>query len=69
MFWYHVAPYTAKHWNILFENQSRPFIFDSPEDAIDKAIRAAKSNFRKNGQPSGVRVKRDGEWETVATFE
>jgi len=68
MFWYYVAPYTDKTWNVLFENQHQPHIYDSEDKALDAARKAAEDNFRKNGAPSGVKVKEDGRWREDWSF-
>ena len=39
-FLYYVAPLTRDKWNILFEDQRRPFIYDSEEDALKAARKA-----------------------------
>jgi hypothetical protein len=69
MFWYYVAPYAAGKWNVLFENQPRPYIYDSEDEALKAAHRAAKGNFEKKGAPSGVRVKEGEQWRDEATYE
>jgi hypothetical protein len=68
MFWYYVAPYTAETWNVLFENQPRPYIYDSEEEALKAAHKAAKGNYEKQGAPSGVRVKEGDRWRDDATY-
>ena len=68
MFWYYVAPYTAQKWNILFEDQPRPYIYDSEDEALAAARKAAKSNYEKREVPSGVRVKRGDRWREGELF-
>ncbi|MFC5568848.1 DUF2188 domain-containing protein [Lysobacter yangpyeongensis] len=68
MFWYYVAPYTGDKWNILFDNQPRPYIYDSEEEAIEAARKVAATNFRKQHEPSGVRVKDNGRWREDETY-
>lgn len=68
MFWYYVAPYTEKTWNILFENQPKPYIYQTEEDAVTAAREVAKDNFEKHGKPTGVRIKVGDRWRTDATF-
>ena len=62
MFWYFVAPLTENKWSILFETQCRPFIYDSRNEALNAADKAAAKNYQKHGVPSGVRVKDNGGW-------
>ena len=47
MFWYFVAPLTENKWSILFENQRRPFIYDSRTEALNAADKAALIAFLK----------------------
>jgi hypothetical protein len=61
-FLYYVAPLTQDKWNILFEDQRRPFIYDSEEDALKAARKAAERTFEKQGRPSGVLVKEGTRW-------
>ena len=68
MFWYYVAPYTAQTWNVLFENQPRPYIYDSEEEALKAAHKAARENYANQGAPSGVRVKEGNRWRDDATY-
>ncbi len=68
MFWYYVAPYAGEKWNILFEDQPRPYIYDSEEDAIEAARKVARDNFSRKHVPSGVRIKDDGRWRDDSTY-
>lgn len=68
MFWYYVARYTGDKWNILFENQQKPHIYDSEEAAIKAARKVAKGNFSKKHIASGVRIKNNGRWRQDETY-
>ncbi|GAB3374050.1 hypothetical protein GCM10027431_26250 [Lysobacter rhizosphaerae] len=68
VFWYYVAPFAYDKWNILFENQPRPLVYDTKLDALRAAVRAAENNFDDKGQPSGVKVEQDGRWRNALTF-
>lgn len=62
MFWYYVAPYTSQQWNVLFEGQPKPYFYDSEDEALKAARKAARENFDKHEVPSGVRVKDGDGW-------
>lgn len=70
MFWYYVAPYANDKWNILFENQPKPYIYGSREEAIAAALQVAERNFKKTQAPSGVKAKVEegGRWHDEGTF-
>jgi hypothetical protein len=69
MLWYYVAPFVEGKWNILFEDQPRPYIYDSEEEALAAAHKAAKAHSSKNGAASGVRVKAGDRWREDGTYE
>lgn len=54
-FLYYVAPLTQDKWNILFQDQPRPFIYDSEEAAVKAAHKAAERSSRS-------RAKRRASW-------
>jgi hypothetical protein len=62
MLWYFVAPFVDEKWNVLFEDQPRPYIYDDQEAATKAAHKAAKETFDKNGTPAGVKVKEGDRW-------
>ena len=57
MLWYYVAPFVDDKWNILFEDQPRPYVYDSQEEALKAAHEAARSYTKKHKAPSGVRTR------------
>jgi len=67
-FLYYVAPLTQDKWNILFEDQRRPLIYDSEEAAVKAAQKAAERMFEKQDKPSGVLVKDKGRWRDEGTY-
>lgn len=68
MFWYYVSPFANEKWNVLFENQARPLVYDSADDALKAACKAAEDNFNKHETPSGVRLKNGEHWREAVTF-
>lgn len=68
MFWYYVGPFTDRRWNVLFDGQRRPYMYDNEHDAIVAAVEAARENFRKKGVSSGVRIKQEDDWAVALTF-
>ena len=49
-------------------DQPRPYIYDSEEEALKAAHKAAKGNYEKQGEPSGVRVKEGDRWRDEASY-
>lgn len=73
MFWYYVSPFPDERWpderwNVLFEGQLQPNVYDSQREAIIAAVAAAGDNFRKNDVSCGVRIKREDDWAVAVTF-
>ena len=68
MFWYYVAPVADRKWNIRFENQARPLIYESAGDALKAACKAAEESFNKHETPCGVRFKEGERWRSAVTF-
>ena len=68
MFWYYVAPVDDRKWNLRFENQAQPQIYDSAGDALKAACKAAEDNFIRYETPSGVLLKDGAQWRPAVTF-
>jgi hypothetical protein len=68
MFWYYAAPYVGEKWNVLFEDQPKPYIYDDREAAIAAAREAAEKNAKKSGKASGVRIKEADGWKDDETY-
>jgi hypothetical protein len=64
MFWYYVTPIADEKWNVLFDNQQGPNIFESRDEAIKAAVDAALESNSKKGVAAGVRFKNndDDNW-------
>jgi hypothetical protein len=69
MLWYYVAPFVDGKWNILFEDQPRPYIYDSEEEALKAAHKAAKAHAGKDSGGAGVRVKDGERWRQDGTYD
>jgi hypothetical protein len=69
MLWYYVAPFVDGKWNILFEDQPRPYIYDSEDEALKAAHKAAKAHAGKDESGAGVRVKDGEKWREDGTYE
>jgi len=68
MFWYYVMPLTTKQWNVVFDGQSRPLVYNSEDDAMMAALRAARGNYTNHGQPTGVQLRDGDHWVKVKVF-
>jgi hypothetical protein len=67
--WYYVIPCSETKWNILFDGQSRrPYPYDSADEAIKAACRAAEIMRRKQQTPTGVRLKAGDDWREAVRF-
>jgi len=67
--WYYVAPFVDGKWNILFEDQPRPYIYDSEEEALKAAHKAARKHHDKNAAATGVRVKDGERWREDGMYD
>src|SRR5687767_1896560 len=68
MFWYFVAPSADDKWNVFVEDHTRSIAYDSREEALRAAHRAAQANA-KMGIPTGVRVKAGQSWEDDGLYQ
>jgi hypothetical protein len=66
-FVYVVHPYLDR-WEVTFGDGGSRFIYDTREEAVEIARRAAKSHWESKGEPAGVRVEVPGSpIEVIAT--
>jgi hypothetical protein len=58
-FVYVVQPYLEK-WEVSFGDGGSRFIYDTRDEAVDIARRAAKTHWETTGEPAGVRMEVPG---------
>jgi hypothetical protein len=68
MFWYYVAPFAEAKWSILFEGQPHRYTYDSADEALKVACRAAEVTRNHEHMATGVRVKMGDSWRDAVTF-
>lgn len=68
MLWYYVLPCAEAKWNVLFDGQERPRSYNSAEEAIKAACRAAEIMRRKKQTPTGVRLRAGDDWREAVRF-
>ncbi|GAB3351957.1 hypothetical protein GCM10027430_16530 [Lysobacter tyrosinilyticus] len=68
MLWYYVTPFAEGRWNIFFDGQNRPYSYDSANEALKAACKAAEVTRKQRQMATGVRVKLGGDWHDAVKF-
>lgn len=68
-FWYYVAPQAGSDaWAVLFEGQPRSYDYESQQEALKAACRAAEAMHRRHDAAAGVRVRIGDDWLDAVKF-
>ena len=68
-FWYYVAPQAGSDaWAVLFDGQPRSYDYESQQEALKAACRAAEAMHRRHDAAAGVRVRIGEDWLEAVKF-
>ena len=68
MLWYYVTPLVEGRWNIFFDGQHRSDTYDSADEALKAACKAAEATRKRQQTSTGVRVNLGGSWHEAVKF-